>query len=82
LILKPIQPLGTEPSSSAPDAIHRAIQPRGDINVRHPLSRKQDHPRPLHRPERQRDRARPPLKLNALLGGELDHIRTDPGHNT
>jgi hypothetical protein len=43
------------------------------------LSRIQDHPRALHHPERQRDRAGRPLKLTTLILGKLDHMLAGPG---
>jgi hypothetical protein len=82
LILKPVNALGQEPRSSPLNAIGRAIQPGGDIDVLHTFRRVQDHPCALHHPERQRDRGRPPLKLDALVLGELDHARAGPGHDT
>jgi hypothetical protein len=82
LIIKPIQPLRAEPGSSTPDAIRRTVQPRGDIDVLQALGRVQDHPRSLHRPERQRDRTRAPLKLFPLLGGKLNPVRAGPRHDT
>jgi hypothetical protein len=82
VILKPIQALREKPGSSPRDAICRAVQPSGDIDVLQSIGRIQDHPRALHRPKRQRDRARPPLKLDSLLGEEFDHIRAGPGHDT
>ena len=36
----------------------------------------------LHRPERQRDRARTPLKLRPLLRRELNRHGAGPGHDT
>ena len=79
VILKPIQPFSTEPLSSPGDAIDGAVQPRGDVDVLHPVGRVEDHPRPLHHPERQRDRDRPPLKLNPLGFAELNRHRAGPG---
>ena len=46
------------------------------------LGRVQDHPRPLHRAELQRDHACPPLQLTTLLLGELDHMLAGPRHDT
>ena len=82
LILKPIQPLDTEPGSSPGDAIRRAVQPCSDVDVLHPLGRVENHPRPLDSTERKRDRARPTLKLHPLLVGKLDHMLASPGHDT
>jgi hypothetical protein len=82
LILKPIQPLTAEPRSSPGNTVGRTIQPGGDIDVLHPLRRVQDHPRALHHPERQRDRARPPLQLVTLILGKLNHILAGPRHDT
>jgi hypothetical protein len=82
LILKPIQALGSEPRSSTRDAVRRAIESGGDVDVLHTLGRVQDHARALHCPKRQRDRARTTLKLSPLLGGELDHVRAGPRHDT
>jgi hypothetical protein len=82
LILKPIQTLTAKPGSSPGNAVGRAIQPGGDLDVLHPLGCVQDHPRPLHRAERQRDRACPPLQLATLLLGELNHVLTEPRHDT
>jgi len=82
LILKPIQPLSPKPGSSPGNTVRRTVQPCGDIDVLHPLGRVEHHPRPLHHPEWQRDRACPPFKLRPLFLGELDHLGARPGHNT
>jgi hypothetical protein len=82
LILEPVQPLSPEPLSSSGDAVGRTVQPGRDIDVLHPVGRVENHPRPLHRSERQRDRARLSLKLSPLLLGELDHLGADPRHDT
>jgi hypothetical protein len=82
LIVKPIEPLGPESLSSPRDAIGRAVQPSRDIDVLHPVGRVENHPRPLHRPERQRDRARPPFELSPFLLAEFDHQSAGSRHDT
>jgi len=42
------------------------IQTSGDLDIRQPLSRIQDHPRALHIPPRRRDLPRTTLELVAL----------------
>jgi hypothetical protein len=46
-ILEPCKPLIVEASSPASDDLRRRLQPTGDLDVRQPLSRVQDHLRPL-----------------------------------
>jgi hypothetical protein len=81
LIFKAVQTLRAKSSSSTRDAVRRAIQPRGDIDVLHPLSGVKHDPRALHDPPRQRHRHRTPLKLNALILRQLDVMPTSSRHN-
>jgi hypothetical protein len=63
LILKALQTLSAKSSSAARDAVRRAVQPRRDIDVLHPLGGVEHDPRALYHPEGQRHRRRAPLKL-------------------
>jgi len=67
LILKAAQTLGAKSSSPPRHAVRRAVQPGGNVDVLHPLSRVEHDPRTLHHPKRQRHRRRAPLKLDALV---------------
>jgi hypothetical protein len=58
-----------------------AVQPRRDLDVRHPFGRIEDHPRALHIPPRRCHLARAPLELAALLSAQVDHIAAGPGHD-
>src|SRR5205085_3997354 len=80
LILKALQTLSAKSSSPPSDAVRRAIQPGGDVDVLHPLGRVEHDPRALHHPEGQRHRRRTPLKLDTFLLRQLDHMPASPGH--
>lgn len=80
LIFQPIQTLSAKSSSSSRHAVRRAVQPRGDVDVLHPLGRVEHDPCALHHPPRQRHRRRAPLKLDALVLRQLDHMAAGPGH--
>jgi len=80
LIFQTIQTLSAESLSSSRDAVGRAIQARGDVDVLHPLGGVEHDLRSLHHPEGQRHRCSAPLKLRALLCGKLDHMPAGPGH--
>jgi hypothetical protein len=57
------------------------IQAGADLDVSHPLSRIQDHPRALHVTPWRRHLPRATLKLVALLSAQLDHEAAGPGHD-
>jgi hypothetical protein len=67
LILQTLQALGAEALSSPRHAVSRAVQPRSNVDVLHPVGGVEHDPRALHDPEGQRHRRRTTLKLNALL---------------
>lgn len=80
LIFQPVQTLSTESSSSARNAVSRAVKPRGDVNVLHPLRGVEHDPRSLHHPPGQRHRRCATLKLDTLILPKLDLMPTGPGH--
>jgi hypothetical protein len=80
LIFQAIQTLSAKSSSSPRDAVGRAVQPGGDVDVLHPLGRVEHDPCALHHPPRQRHRRRAPLKLDAFVLRQLDHMPAGPGH--
>jgi hypothetical protein len=57
------------------------IQASGDLDIGHPLSRIEDHPRALHVTPRRRDLPRTTLKLTALVSAQLDHVAAGAGHD-
>jgi len=79
-ILEPRQPLVVEASSPASDDLRRDLQPAGDLHVRQPLGRVQDHLRPLHNRMRERVTRDPPLKLSPLLAAQNDPVRASSRH--
>jgi hypothetical protein len=80
LILKALQTLGAKSSAPPSDAVRRAVQPGGNIDVLHPLGGVEHDPRALHDAEGQRHRRRAPLKLDAFILRELDLMPAGPGH--
>jgi hypothetical protein len=81
VILKATQTLSAKSSSPARHAVGRTVQAGSDIDVLHPLGRVEHDPRALHHPEGQRHRRRAPLKLDAFVLRQLDHMPAGPGHD-
>jgi hypothetical protein len=79
-ILEPLEPLVVEASSPAGDDLRRRLQPAGDLHVRQPLGRVQDHLRPLHDLVRQRVAGDPALELGPLLAAQDDPIGAPSRH--
>jgi hypothetical protein len=70
-----------KPRSPAADDLWMAVEPGSDLRVLRALGGIEDHPRPLHLTPGRRHRPRPPLKLNALLAAQLDHMAAPPRHD-
>ena len=79
-ILEPHKPLIVEASSPASDDLRRRLQPAGDLHVRCPLGRVQDHLRPLDDLVRQCVAGHAALKLGPLLPAQDDLVGAPSRH--
>jgi hypothetical protein len=69
-----------EASSPASDDLRRRLQPAGDLNVRQPFRRVEDHLRPLNDLVRQRVAGHTPLELSPLLNAQ-DNLEGAPSRH-